>query len=192
MDTLIGRLLDSIPGEVMQNTYVIFFGDNGTVEWDDPPPPRDRDRVKGTVYQGGIEVPLIVTGPGIAAGRVERPLAHAVDLFATILELAEVDADAALPGDLAIDSVSMADHFFEENLPSRRSWVLSEGTLGAVVGTAIRDERYKLVVINEREEFYDLVSAPHELSPLAMQDLTGAARTSYETLTGQLQTLAPR
>ena len=190
MDTLIGRLLDSIPDEVMQNTYVIFFGDNGTVEWDDPPPPRDRDRVKGTVYQGGIEVPLIVTGPGIAAGRVERPLAHAVDLFATILELAEVDIDAALPGDLAIDSVSIADHFHEENLPSRRSWVLSEGTLGAVVGTAIRDERYKLVVINEREEFYDLVNDPHELRPLSVPDLTGAARTSYETLTERLRALA--
>lgn len=191
MDTLIGRLLDSIPDEVMQDTYVIFFGDNGTVEWDDPPAPRDRDRVKGTVYQGGIEVPLIVTGPGIAAGRVERPLAHAVDLFATILQLAELNPDEVLPDDLAIDSVSMADHLFQENLPSQRSWVLSEGTLGSVVGTAIRDERYKLVVINEREEFYDLEADPNELNPLSVEGLSGTARTSHATLTEQLQALAP-
>lgn len=192
MDTLIGRLLDSIPDDVMQNTFVIFFGDNGTVEWDDPPPPRDRDRVKGTVYQGGIEVPLIVTGPGIAAGRVERPLAHVVDLFATILELAEVNPEEVLPDDLAIDSVSIADHLFEENLPSRRSWVLSEGTLGSEVGTAIRDERYKLVVINEREEFYDLENDPNELNALPVPELSGAARTSYQTLTEQLRSLASR
>ena len=113
-----------------------------------------------------------------------------VDLFATILELAEVDIDAALPGDLAINSVSMADHFFKEHLPSRRSWVLSEGTLGTEVGTAIRDERYKLVVINEREEFYDLVNDPHELSPFSVPDLTGAARASHDTLTAQLRSLA--
>ena len=192
MDTLIGRLLDSIPDETMQNTYVIFFGDNGTVEWDDPPAPRDRNRVKGTVYQGGIEVPLIVTGPGIAAGKVERPLAHAVDLFASILELGEIDPDEVLPDDLAIDSVSIADHLFRENLPSRRSWVLSEGTLGSVVGTAIRDERYKLVVINEREEFYDLENDPNELSPLSLQGLSGAAGTAYATLTEQLGDLARR
>ena len=192
MDTLIGRLLDSIPDETMQNTYVIFFGDNGTVEWDDPPAPRDRDRVKGTVYQGGIEVPLIVTGPGIAAGKVERPLAHAVDLFATMLELGEIDPDEVLPDDLAIDSVSIADHLFRENLPSRRSWVLSEGTLGSEVGTAIRGERYKLVVINEREEFYDLVDDPNELSPLSLQGLSGAAQTAYAALTEQLEDLAAR
>lgn len=192
MDTLIGRLLDSIPDEIMQNTYVIFFGDNGTVEWHDPPPPRDRDRVKGTVYQGGIEVPLIVTGPGIAAGRIERPISHAVDLFATILELAEVNPDEVLPDDLAIDSVSIADHLFEENLPSRRSWVLSEGTLGSVVGTAIRDERYKLVVINEREEFYDLENDPNELNALVVENLSGAARASHATLSEQLRALASR
>ena len=93
MDTLIGQLLDSIPAGVLENTYVISQGDNGTDKWADLPAPRDPTRVKMTVYEGGINVPLIVTGSGISGGRVERPL-------------------------LAIDSVSMAPYLFEDGLPS--------------------------------------------------------------------------
>ncbi|MDE0002370.1 MAG: sulfatase-like hydrolase/transferase, partial [Rhodospirillaceae bacterium] len=182
MDTLIGQLLDGIPPDVMENTYVIFLGDNGTDKWADPPAPRDAARVKMTVYEGGVNVPLIVTGPGIAGGRVERPLAHVVDLFATVLELAEANPETVLPRSLTIDSVSMAPDLFEEDLPSRRSWVLSEGRVGTFNGIAIRDERYKLLLMNESEEFYDIEADPNELRPLSLQSLSAEARASYGRL----------
>ncbi len=182
MDTLIGQLLDSIPADILDNTYVFFMGDNGTDKWADPPSPRDPARVKMTVYEGGINVPLIVTGPGISGGRVERPLAHIVDLFSTVLELAEADVDSVLPESLVIDSVSMAPYLFEEGRPSRRSWVLSEGRVGSFVGTAIRDERYKLLVMGDREEFYDMEADPMELRPLDVQSLSGEARNSHDRL----------
>lgn len=191
MDTLIGQLLDGIPPDVLDNTYVMFLGDNGTDKWADPPAPRDPARVKMTVYEGGVNVPLIVTGPGIAGGRVERPLAHVVDLFATVLELAEADPETVLPRSLTIDSVSMAPYFFEQGLASRRAWVLSEGRVGTFDGTAIRDERYKLLVMNGREEFYDVEADPNELRPLALQTLSGEARRAYDRLGQQLDSVMP-
>ncbi len=187
MDTLIGQLLDGIPESVLDNTYVIFLGDNGTDKWVDPPVPRDPDRVKITVYEGGINVPLIVTGPGVSGGRVERPLAHVVDLFATVLELAGADFAEALPESLVIDSVSMASYLFEEGLPSRRSWVLSEGRIANIGGTAIRDERYKLLAMPDREEFYDMEADPNELTPLSPQALSGEARNAYDRLKRQME-----
>ena len=193
MDTLIGQLLDGIADEVLENTYVIFLGDNGTDKWVDPPAPRDPARVKVTVYEGGINVPLIVTGPGISGGRVERPLAHVVDLFATVLELAGADAAGVLPESLVIDSVSMAPHLFQADLPSRRSWVMSEGLMagGTLGGTAIRDERYKLLVMPDREEFYDIEADPHELAPLSVETLSAAARSAYDRLKGRMDGVTP-
>ena len=77
----------------------------------------------------------------------------------------------------------MAPYLFEANLASRRSWVLAEGTLGPEVATAVRDERFKLVVINEQERFYDLTNDPNELAPLPLQRLSSEAREAYEGLT---------
>jgi arylsulfatase len=46
---------------------------------------------KGTHAGGGIRVPLIVTGPGVArAGQIQPIFAHAMDIAPTLLELAGV------------------------------------------------------------------------------------------------------
>ena len=192
MDTLIGELLDSIAGDVLENTYVIFLGDNGTDRWADPPAPRDPLRAKGTVYEGGISVPLIVAGPGISGGRVTRPLAHAVDLFSTIIELAGADPASALPDGLDIDSISLVPTLLERGPQEQRGWLLSEGSLGPVTGTAVRDERYKLIRINDREELYDLTTDPNELDDLLPAlSLDDGARSSYERLRTVIDQVAP-
>lgn len=87
------RYLDGAIGEVLagvdlSRTYVVFFGDNGTPD-QAPPPPAPRGFWKGTTYEGGIRVPLIVAGPGIAP-RPDHPsprLVSVVDIPATLLEL---------------------------------------------------------------------------------------------------------
>ena len=56
--------------------------------------------MKGTTWEGGIRVPLIARLPGkIPAGHTSREPAIMMDLFSTILRL----ADAAAPGDRTID-----------------------------------------------------------------------------------------
>ncbi|MGI9260792.1 MAG: sulfatase-like hydrolase/transferase, partial [Woeseiaceae bacterium] len=49
------------------------------------------DKFKMTVGEGGIRVPLIVSGPGIDAGRRSKAFAYAWDIMPTILDLAGIE-----------------------------------------------------------------------------------------------------
>ncbi len=123
MDYHIGRLLGtgaepalhSIASDQLENTVIIFVGDNGS--------PEDIaiEESKATVGEGGVRVPLIIAdGQAVAnemsgatpvprflaAGKLNQTsphLVHAVDLYETITEVAQVTA--ALPAD--VDSVSL-------------------------------------------------------------------------------------
>ncbi|OSY89110.1 sulfatase [Tenacibaculum holothuriorum] len=87
MDTEIGRLLSSMTQAEKDNTIIIFIGDNGT------PNQVAQDyrgtRVKGTVYQGGVNVPMIVSGKNVMrSNQSDNSLLNTVDLFATIADIA--------------------------------------------------------------------------------------------------------
>ena len=91
LDTEIGRLVAGIAPDVRARTTVIVIGDNGTV-WKTADPPYDQPgRGKGSLYEGGIRVPLIVTGPAVdAAGTANTVcdgLIQATDVYATVLDL---------------------------------------------------------------------------------------------------------
>ena len=184
MDTLIGRLLGRIPQDVLDNTYVIFFGDNGTVEWDDPPSPRDRNKVKATPYEGGVNVPLIVSGPGIPAGLEKRVIGHVVDLFATIIELAGGDVAELAPAETRLDSVSLSRVLLDADATGPRSWAFAEQALGPSSHDLIRNEAYKLIVDlnSDAEEFYHLAGDPHETNPLVLDELSESERRNYDDL----------
>ena len=123
LDTEIGRLLEGVD---LQRTTVIFLGDNGTTP-QVVVPPFDPARAKNTVYEGGVHVPLFVAGAAVEVpGTTCDGLVHAVDLFATALELAGVDLAAVLPPDLALDSVSFAPYLADPALPSLRSTLFTE------------------------------------------------------------------
>ena len=73
MDAQIGRLLASLEPEARENTYVIFMGDNGTPSGL-VSAPFQAGRAKGTVYRGGVNVPFVVTGPGVQRGAISEAL----------------------------------------------------------------------------------------------------------------------
>jgi hypothetical protein len=69
---------------------------------------------KGSLYQGGINVPLFITGPGITRiGERESVLINSTDLFSTIAALAGVNVDQVN------DSVSFKNMFGEQNQSER-------------------------------------------------------------------------
>ena len=87
MDHEIGRLLDSFSADTRANTVIIYMGDNGTPRRVFQGP--SRQRAKGSVYQGGVAVPMIISGRGVSrTGEREDALVSSVDLFATIANLA--------------------------------------------------------------------------------------------------------
>ena len=88
------------------STYVFVLGDNGTPATAARVGVQDPRRMKATTYEDGVNVPLVVVGPGVAPS-VTGALGHVVDLMATTAGLAH----AALPG--ATDSVSLAPVLFD-------------------------------------------------------------------------------
>lgn len=109
------------------NTLVVVIGDNGTfgpvVKL-----PFDPTRAKGTAYQTGIWVPLIVSGPMVTApGRAVEHMINATDVFRLFGEVAELDVDAEVPR--GVDGVSMLGYLTEADQASVREFNFAQGGL---------------------------------------------------------------
>jgi arylsulfatase A-like enzyme len=86
MDTTIGMVMAKLDElGLTRRTYFIYTSDHGALGRNANAP---LAQGKGTVWEGGIRVPLIVRGPGIPAGACTHVRATTVDLFPTMLALA--------------------------------------------------------------------------------------------------------
>ena len=172
MDKSLGAVLDFVSEQNMaSNTVIIFTSDNGGLA---RVPPRGGTQTdthnlplragKGSVYEGGIRVPLIVTWPGkIKPGSVNRKPVIVEDLFSTVLDIAgikspkliqTVDGVSFLPSLLG-KTRSNQDRALIFHHPNR--WVADEGQLTAWAG-AMRKGKWKLLYDyrNGVIELYDL------------------------------------
>ena len=162
LDTEVGRLLASMKPAVRDNTVIIFIGDNGT------PGQVSRSfygqrRAKGSIFEGGTHVPMIVTGPNVVKGR-SNALVNTTDLNATIAALAgqsvaSPDAYNLVP--VFAGSTGARQHVYVEHFSE------SEGRRPDVFGWAIRDDRYKLVAEDGQPQMlFDLDNDPLEQTDL--------------------------
>jgi len=186
LDTEMGRLLDAVD---LESTFVILLGDNGSpgavVQL-----PFEAGSAKGSLYEGGVHVPMVVAGPGIdEPGRTDH-LAHCADLFATILELVGIDPSKYIPETTPIDSVSMVPGW--ENGIAPRETVFSEAFGGddLASGHALRDERYKLLrLTGVAEQFFDLEVTPDESEDLLLTGMNAEEQARYEALSAELDAI---
>ncbi len=96
MDATIGMLMAKLDElGLTGRTYFIYTSDHGAQGRNANGPLANG---KGTVWEGGIRVPLIVRGPGVKAGACSQVRATTVDLFPTIAAIARVRE--ALPKNL--------------------------------------------------------------------------------------------
>jgi len=179
LDTELGRLLESLPPAVRQRTTVVFLGDNGTPEQVLTTPAK-ASQDKGTAYEGGIHVPLIVSGARVAEpGRQVRALVHVVDLFDTVLDLAGAPDPVA-----GRDSISLMPYLADPAAPPQRRSIFSEKfepngfDPPNEFQQAYREERFKLVRRHytiagpggphgiDVDEVYDLLADPQETDDL--------------------------
>ena len=190
MDTEIGRLWAAIGPEMMANTDVIYLGDNGTGRTN-PPAGISTRAGKGSLYEGGIHVPLVIAGPSVVdGGREVEGLVDLTDIYATVLELAGGAVEDTVPAGVEVDSVSLLPYLLDPQVEGLRPWAFSllAGAGGRpgnmnTRGHTIRDDRYKLIrFLNNTEEFYDLQADPREGNNLAMGALVGEELARYENL----------
>jgi arylsulfatase A-like enzyme len=174
VDTELGRLFHSIPTGVLDDTTIILFGDNGTPSTRTELPFL-KHRAKGTVYEGGINVPFIVKSPHIAPadeGSESTALVSTVDIFATLADIGGVAAGTE-------DSLSLLPYLGDPGLTTQaaRPFVYAEKFSPNGFGPytshekAVRDETYKLIWRDGTfEEFFNLNDDPweqHNLLPLS-------------------------
>lgn len=154
VDTEVGRLLDILP----EDTWVFVLSDNGS-PGRITRPPFANGRGKGSVTRAGVNVPMIVAGPGVVPGE-SSALVHVVDFMATIGELLGLEVEGAE------DSVSFAPTLFGGE--GARGEVYAERFLPAGNAPAeawnrsIRSHSHSLVHNNSRLNFHDLRADPRE------------------------------
>jgi arylsulfatase A-like enzyme len=200
MDTELGRLLAGL-GPALNDTTVIFLGDNGT-PGEVAVAPVQPWKAKKTLYQGGVLVPLIVSGPGVSAvGGTCDALVNTTDVYATVAQLCGFQAAQALPLGYQSDSVSFAPYLTDPGLPSQRRFAYAEfftpnGPGPYIVeARAIRDRRYKLVRTSLSlppydELFFDLKFDPWENRNLLLKANPGPDMVrAYRRLNRELNNL---
>jgi len=113
MDRYIGRVLDLVNElGLAENTIVVFTSDNGTthlkaeVDYDFFESVKPLRGLKGSLYEGGVRVPLIVRWPGkVKAGSTSDVVTGFEDWMPTLLDL--IGEKSTAPE--GIDGISIAN-----------------------------------------------------------------------------------
>jgi arylsulfatase A len=89
LDEGVGRLLKHLDElKLRDNTIVVFTSDNGGLKLNEVTSNEPLRAGKGSAYEGGVRVPLIVSyPPAIRAGSTSDVPAMSIDLFPTLVEL---------------------------------------------------------------------------------------------------------
>ncbi len=160
MDTEFGRLLASIPQDVKDNTIFIFVGDNGSPN--QVAQEYKGFQAKGTIYQGGINVPMVISGKNVTRlNEIEDALINTTDLFATIADLAETGITSIN------DSKSFKDLLSNDNSDQRAYTYTEQGRNNGQFEMTIRNHSHKYIVFADGSEaMYDLSDTFIEVSNL--------------------------
>ena len=174
MDYQIGRLLNSLSPEVRENTIIIFVGDNGSPR-QVAQSPYFSNRVKGSLFQGGINMPLFISGKGVTRSGEDNHLVNHTDLFATISQLAGVGVTEIHDSKSLLPLLTSSE--------KHRDYVYTDSDDRSMMGYTIRDSQYKLIVLDSgSEKMYDLISDPYESSDLLSSTLTAEQKKAKEAL----------
>ena len=120
MDLSVGKILEKVKElGIEDNTYVIYMSDNGAVEQILGSKKTNKENRgynyplrhgKGTLYEGGIRVPFIISGPGIKPGSRSSIPISGVDILPTIQDL----VSGKVEYDEKIDGGSFKKNLFED------------------------------------------------------------------------------
>lgn len=156
-DSDIMPVLDALEdGGFMENTIIVFLSDHGEM---DASHMREH---KSVPYQEAQNVPFVISGPGIRAGKTDRKTVvnTGIDLLPTLCDLANIDIPDGYPG-VSVKDAATGRHRLE------RRYIFMEGANWFQV---LDSGRYKYTVIekNGRNEILvDLRNDPGETVNLA-------------------------
>ncbi|HEY0934440.1 MAG TPA: sulfatase-like hydrolase/transferase, partial [Trebonia sp.] len=180
VDRMIGDMMAKLAQSGLdKNTYIVFSSDNGYHMGEYRLNPG-----KQTAFDTDINVPLIVSGPGVPAGRTAPQLASNIDLNPTLLTL------AGLPVPATVDGHSLAGIWHGQNPAGWRQAILIEHHgPDNIPGDPDRQDRasgippsYEAVRTaaalyvaydNGDREYYDTTTDPYELDNIVSHGVPG-------------------
>lgn len=157
LDDHLGRVLDTLEEkEQMENTIVVFSGDNGLAIG------QHGLFGKQNCYEHSVRVPLIMSGPGIPQNRRSDAFVYLFDIYPTLCELIGIDAPATVEGESIVPALGDA------SMKIRGSMYFAYKDFQR----AVKDRHMKLLeyVINGRHtqtQLFDLEQDPYETNNLA-------------------------
>ncbi|MCJ8272721.1 MAG: sulfatase-like hydrolase/transferase [Psychrosphaera sp.] len=209
MDAQLAKVLESVD---MSDTFIVFMGDNGSPG--DVVADELVGKSKGSVYEGGLRVPLIIIPPnnGEYSGTKQvDDLIHSVDIFPTLLEMAGQDMNqlktvGAPLEHIDIDGKSLLGYLTDSDLtsaPDARTSLYNEVSPAQEDGArTARNKYFKLIKHNSGDEsFYSLnckmaeadcvntflpIETTNWLADTLPQELTSKRMRAYKTLSDHL------
>ena len=152
MDDGIGLILDKLEEKkITDNTIVIFFSDNGGVEWYNFSDNGVLRGIKGDFFEGGIRVPFTMQWPQkIKPGiTYDKPII-ALDVFATVASAAS--AEKYIKNN--IDGVDLLPYLTGDKFGLPHEYLYWKNPDKDI--DVVRDERYKYLRIKNDEYIFDL------------------------------------
>lgn len=155
LDHELGRLLAALPGSATRRVVAVV-GDHGEALGE------HGERAHGLfLYRASLEVPMLVTGPGVPRGQVVDEVVATRRLAPTLLRLLEQTEAARgfgtpLPGLRVSEAAATHQHVYSETL-------LPATAYGWSALKAVSDQRWRLVVA-PRPELYEFAADPEELA----------------------------
>jgi arylsulfatase A len=150
MDSGIARILETIKRlGLEEDTVILFTSDNGPQFGGEGDHCTTRfncqfNGAKGSVYEGGIRVPMIVRWPaGLQGGRQVAEMVHFADWLTTLLAM----ADLPIPANLTLDGVNVLPVLQCDHGPvcTKRFWQWNRYAPVATSNAAVRDGDWKLI-----------------------------------------------
>ena len=163
LDSEVGKVLDALEknGQA-ENTIVVFASDHGAMKPGLNTPWRD---YKGTVFEGGLRVPLIVRWPGVLKSQTEsKQVVTLMDLTTSFLRAAGAKVDA-------LDGVDLLKHVESQSNDFSRT-LFWRARRGERTWKAVRDGDLKYVYVKRtadsptEEWLFDLATDPYEKTNL--------------------------
>lgn len=166
IDDNIDKLLKKLEENgLMDNTLIFFLTDNG---------PQQRRYTagfrgtKGTVYEGGVRVPMIVYPRQNNLERINAPTAH-MDIFPTIMNICNINYQHKIDG-ISLTALFQNDPALFSKRTIYHHW--TRGYLTPYQNMAVRQGDFKLVgqvdydALLEKFELYNLREDPFEQNNL--------------------------
>ena len=195
LDQTVAQLVQELSDQgALDNTYLMFTSDNGYIMGN-----HRREIGKYNQFQGTVNVPFFVRGPGITPGSTYDDVAGNIDIAPTIAEIAgaptpDVDGVSLLPrlhggppltrkyyllGRALTPTNTTTSNGLEE---APETYVESSRSSELNDFTGVTNGRYKLIRYTHlpHEELYDLNKDPYELDNLLAHGAASYAAMSQK------------